>query len=62
MVDTSITGLVIAYGVNAAQNAMMKCKDIRSSIDHTIALLTVYRVADEWKNDPRNVYAKSSQH
>ncbi|KAK1764121.1 ATPase, F0 complex, subunit J [Phialemonium atrogriseum] len=37
-----IAGLVIAYGVNAAQNTMMK--------------------SDEWKNDPRNVYAKSSQH
>ncbi|KAK3695782.1 ATP synthase j chain-domain-containing protein [Podospora appendiculata] len=35
-------GLVIAYGINAAQTSMMK--------------------GDEWKNDPRNVYAKSSSH
>ncbi|KAI2472249.1 putative mitochondrial F1F0 ATP synthase subunit Atp18 [Annulohypoxylon bovei var. microspora] len=35
-------GVIIAYGVNSAQNAMMK--------------------SDEWKNDPRNPYAKSKGH
>ncbi|KAK3331355.1 ATP synthase subunit J [Apodospora peruviana] len=34
-----IAGLVIAYGVNSMQNAMMQ--------------------GDEWKNDPRNPYAKA---
>ncbi|KAI1468398.1 ATP synthase j chain-domain-containing protein [Daldinia caldariorum] len=37
-----VAGLIILYGVNAAQNAMMK--------------------SDEWKNDPRNPYAKSGGH
>ncbi|KAK3939741.1 ATPase, F0 complex, subunit J [Diplogelasinospora grovesii] len=37
-----VAGLVIAYGVNSAQSAMMQ--------------------SDEWKNDRRNIYAKSSQH
>ncbi|KAK0726011.1 ATP synthase j chain-domain-containing protein [Lasiosphaeris hirsuta] len=37
-----VAGLVIAYGVNAAQTSMSQTA--------------------EWKNDPRNVYAKSSSH
>ncbi|TPX11050.1 uncharacterized protein E0L32_007911 [Thyridium curvatum] len=37
-----IAGLVMAWGINAAQNSMMQ--------------------SDEWKNDPRNVYAKNKAH
>ena len=52
-------GLVIVYGINAAQNAMMQCRD------HFISHLGISKhnltnsAADEWKNDPRNVAAKN---
>ncbi|KAI3390944.1 hypothetical protein diail_8318 [Diaporthe ilicicola] len=42
-------GLVIAYGVNAAQNASMK----------SIAFAYILHAGDEFKNDPRNPLAKS---
>jgi hypothetical protein len=49
-------GLIIAYGINSAQNAMMKCTSTYPTI--FVRLLT-FRLADEWKNDPRNPTLKN---
>lgn len=69
-------GLVIAYGVNSAQNAMLKCTyiltDLRRAVPEQTGMIAYHSLyirlltpfvssdpADEWKNDPRNVYAKA---
>lgn len=54
-------GLVIAYGINAAQNASMKSESSQFHKDRTFVANVAYTnfVGDEFKNDPRNPLAKS---
>ncbi|KAK7962989.1 ATPase- F0 complex- subunit J [Apiospora aurea] len=61
---------IILYGVNSAQNAMMRCTLSPWAYTHLLATfpkknrsIDMQRtIADEWKNDARNPNAKSGGH
>ncbi|ETS73976.1 hypothetical protein PFICI_13842 [Pestalotiopsis fici W106-1] len=55
-------GLVILYGVNSAQNAMMKSMNCSVAPRNQLRLLTRRSPGDEWKNDPRNPNAGKAAH
>jgi len=51
---------VIAYSINSIQNSMMKGMT-RALHPSTKTVPDNTMIGDEWKNDPRNPYAKSSR-
>ncbi|RYP20678.1 hypothetical protein DL765_002628 [Monosporascus sp. GIB2] len=57
-----VAGAVILYGLNSAQNAMMKCTYMKMGGNTGKAGIDRLTTADEWKNDPRNPNARAASH
>jgi len=56
MLPFFVAGAIVLYGVNAGANAMMNCM----YFSEKIVASGLMDAADEFRNDPRNPYAKES--